>query len=321
MIKKAKQQLLKSIKNKRLNVFLLFLLSSFLILIFTKLSKEYTNTISFNVKHINVPLDKVILDDSTHQLKITLKTHGFRWLNYYLTQPEITVDFSEEVYVQKRRYIYTKSPEVLNEKKQFQNQVKILNITPDTLIFKFDTNSIKKIPVIPHTEITFAPGFDVLNAYTSNPDSITVIGPKETVDSIRLVSTEKVILEKVKTNISQQVNLMLPVYDTNLKFSNHKVELIAKVEKFTEGTLEIPIQIVNLPKGVSLNFFPKKLKVSYYTSLSDFDNITSNDFKVICDFKKVGNSESSMIPELVKSPKHVKYVKLSQQHIEFIISK
>lgn len=69
MIKKIKLELLTSIKSKRLNVFLLFLFSAFIILIFTKLSKEYTNTVTFNIKKINVPQDKVILNDSTINLQ------------------------------------------------------------------------------------------------------------------------------------------------------------------------------------------------------------------------------------------------------------
>ena len=97
MIKSIKSQILASIKNKRINVFLLFLLSAFVILIITKLSKEYTNTIPFEVEKLNVPQEYVILSDSV-KLNITLKTHGFNWLNYYMSKPKIKVDFSKDVY-------------------------------------------------------------------------------------------------------------------------------------------------------------------------------------------------------------------------------
>lgn len=320
MITRIKNLIVTSIKNKKLNVFLLFLFSSFLILIFVKLSKEYTNTLVFNIKNTNVPEDIVILNNGPKRLKVTLKTHGFKWLQYYFSNPKINIDFKEDVYKKKNTYVYITRPSLLNETKQFQNQIKIISINPDTLHFKFDVNLIKKLPVIPNTEVSFALGFDVLDAYYTKPDSITVIGPHQIVENINSISTVKTNLENVKANINKQVALVLPK-NKDLKFSNQHVFLKANVEKFTEGILNIPIKITNLPKETLINFFPKTLKVSYYTSLSNFNTITAKDFKVICDFNKVENSTSFMIPELVKYPDNVKFLKLSQTHIEFIITK
>ncbi|MEW4924211.1 YbbR-like domain-containing protein [Algibacter sp. 2305UL17-15] len=321
MIKKLKTELLTSIKNKRLNVFLLFLFSAFVILIFTKLSKDYTNTLTFNIKKINVPQEKVILNDSNNKLELTLKTHGFKWLKYYFTKPEITIDFSKEVSKLKGAYVYTKPVSYLNEKKQFQNQIKLLNVSPDTLVFKYDTNMVKKIPVLANTDITFAPGFDVLRHYRTDPDSVVVVGPHELVQELEVLETELVTLKDIKKNISQTVKLVLPENQKNLKFSVKEVELIADVEKFTEGTVKIPVDIINLPDSLSIKYFPKEIKVSYYTSLSHFNSISSNDFKVVCDFKKVSNNQSNLIPEITRFPENVKRIKLSQQHIEFIILK
>ncbi|GAL65747.1 CdaR family protein [Jejuia pallidilutea] len=321
MIKKIKLELLTSIKSKRLNVFLLFLFSAFIILIFTKLSKEYTNTVTFNIKKINVPQDKVILNDSTHKLAITLKTHGFKWLKYYLGNPTISIDFSKEVYKKQNTFIYTKSVSYLNETKPFKNEVKLLNISPDTLVFKYDTNLVKKVPVALETDISFAPGFDIMSNYKAIPDSVTVIGPHEMVNNINVLKTEKVLLSNVKTNISTTVKLVLPEHTNDLKFSTKNVGFVANVEKFTEGTVKIPIQIINLPKDVLIKYFPKEVKVSYYTSLDNFSKIKANDFKVICDYNKVNTNQSVLIPELVKAPEGVKHVKLNQQKIEFIILK
>ena len=73
MIKKLRTQILASIKSRKINIFLLFLLMSFLILIFSKLSKNYTNTLAFKIEKINVPEEKVILNNSDSILNVTLK--------------------------------------------------------------------------------------------------------------------------------------------------------------------------------------------------------------------------------------------------------
>ncbi|WP_343069112.1 CdaR family protein [Hyunsoonleella aquatilis] len=321
MIRKLKKELLASVKNKRLNVFLLFLSSSFVILIFTKLSKEYTNTVAFEVKKINVPQDKVILNDSNNSVDIRLKTHGFKWLQYYLTKPQIAVDFSNEVYRTGSSYVFAKSVSYLNEKKQFQNQVKLLSIAPDTLMFRFDTNMVKKVPVLAKAEIQFAPGFDMLNEVEAYPDSIVVVGPHDMVESLQGLETELVQLDNVKTDISKKARLKLPKNRKDLKFSLDEVELVADVEKFTEGTVKIPIRVINVPDSISIKCFPKEVNVSYYTSLEYFNTVKPKDFRVICDYKKAEQNQSFLITELVRFPENVKRIKLSQQRIEFIIVK
>ena len=89
-MEKLTSNIIKSFKNKRINVFILFLFFAFVILMFTKLSKEYTNTIAFEVEKVNVPQENIILNDST-KINITLKTHGFKWLTYYWSKPKIKV--------------------------------------------------------------------------------------------------------------------------------------------------------------------------------------------------------------------------------------
>lgn len=321
MIKKIKSDLSKSVKSRRIHVFFLFLTLAFAILIFSKLSKEYTNTLIFGVNKINVPPENIILNDSNSSLKITLKTHGFKWLKYYLARPEITIDFATDVDNKNETYIWSKSKAYLYESSQFGEKVKLLNITPDTLLFKYDINLVKKVPVILNSNIKFNQGFDIDDIYKMTPDSVDVIGPHSLVSKINSVETEDIILDNVKSDILEKIKLKLPQEKDDLLFSHQLVSLSATVKKFTEGTFKVPITLVNVPENVSLKYFPKVVNVTYYTSLDDFNTINSKDFIVKCDYSKVVNNQSFLIPELVAFPKQVKHAKVSQKRIEFIILK
>lgn len=318
MIKTIKSKIIKGFKSRKINVFLLFLLLSFTILIFTKLSKQYTNTVVFHIKKVNVPPEAVILNDSNTTLHITLKTHGFGWLKYYFTTPSIRIDFAEEVSQTPSKFIWSKSESYLKNT-QFGKQVELLNIKPDTLIFRYDVNMVKKVPVILNSEISYSPGFDVFDSIKTQPDSITVIGAKELVSKIKKIETDVFKLNEVKANIKKPVGLKLPPKNVGLKFSDKTVSVEANVERFTEGTLKIPVTLLNVPEGLSLNYFPKIVSITFYTSLNNFNTITLKDFKVVCDFSKVTPEQTFLIPELAKAPKTVKNVKINQQHVEFII--
>lgn len=319
MIKKLKSKILSSIKNKRINVFLLFLISAFVILLFTKLSKEYTNTLTFEVEKLNVPQENIILNDSL-KLYITLKTHGFKWLNYYLSKPVIKIDFDKDVYKQEGAFVWNKSKAFLNNT-QFDKQVEILNISPDTLTFRFGVNAIKKVPVTINAILNFSPGYNNSSQIVSDPDSIVIVGPKSEVSKIDFLETEEITLNDIRLNLEEIAKLKLPKNQSNLNFSSNEVILKSEVEKFTEGTLKIPITIINAPKERTIKYFPKKVTVSYYVSLSDYKIITAKDFEVICDFDKINDNQTILIPEFAKIPERVKNAKISQQRIEFIITK
>ena len=319
MIKKLKSELLTSIKNKKINVFLLFLVSAFIILIFTKLSKQYTNTLVFNIEKVNVPQERVILNDSSTVLSLTLKTSGFKWLKYYFNKPKIKIDFSKDVYQKDSVFVWSKSKAFLNNT-QLANHVELLNMSPDTLVFRYGVNMVKKVPVILNSKIEFNQGYDVLEDYIVEPDSIQIIGPDVIVSEIEKIETDTIVLSNIRADISETIKLKLPKDKKELKFSDTDIILKASVDKFTEGTLKIPVTVINVPKGVRLNFFPKAVNVSYYVNLSNFNSVKSKDFKVVGDYSKVGENQSFLIPELVKFPKSVKKSKIHQQRIEFIIT-
>jgi hypothetical protein len=320
MIHIIKSKFLTSLKSRKINIFLLFLLMSFTILIFTKLSKQYTNALVFSIDKINVPPENIILNDSNTTLKITLKTHGFGWLKYYIKKPRIIIDFATDVDKRGSKFIWSKSKSYLNAKAQFGKQVELIHIDPDTLIFRFDVNLIKKVPVIIDTDVSFSLGYDIYNDFKSEPDSIVVIGPHVLVSEIERIQTEQLVLKEVKSDVANEVALKLPKNFKQLKFSNTKVLLRANVEKFTEGKIKVPVTIVNIPEGMSLHYFPKAVPVTFYTSLSKFNTIAVKDFSVECDYSKITKSESFLIPNLVKLPEAVKSAKINQQRIEFIIS-
>lgn len=318
MLHKLRKEIITSIKNRKINVFFLFLLMAFIILIFSKLSNEFTNTITFDINKINVPQENVILNDSTAKLNVTLKTHGFKWLSYYVNSPKITIDFSKDVTKTKSTFIWDKAKANMYTDEQFGDNVQVINISPDELVFQYDTNLVKKIPIILDLDVAFASGFDLTGNYKILPDSILVVGPDIIASKVTNVQTETLKLNDVKSNISRKVKLKLP-NNKDLKFSLSEIEVAATVEKYTEGTLKIPVSVINVPKNMTVNYFPKEVVVVYYTSLKDFKNVNTNDFVVECDFSAIADQQPYLTPTLIKIPKLVKSAKVNQQRIEYII--
>lgn len=320
MIQSIKSKFLKSVKSKRINVFLLFLALSFMFLLLTKLTKDYTKTITFNIEPINAVENHVILKDSTHKFDITFRSYGFKFLRYYLSTPSVTVDL-KDLDSSDKNYVWTSVKGIAHINSQFSENVKLLAVNPDYVIFKYDINGIKKVPIHFTSEVAFSPGFDILDGYKITPDSIKMVGPQILLDSIELVSTEVLRLSDINGNIDMQLNIILPDSSENIVYSHKKINVNGQVDKFTEGTIEVPIDLVNVPADISVNYFPKTINVLYYTSLSNFKQVKNSDFIVECDFNNLKEESTFLEPKLIKFPENVKNIKLGQKHIEFIISK
>jgi hypothetical protein len=92
------------------------------------------------------------------------------------------------------------------------------------------------------------------------------------------------------------------------------------VEKFTEGHLKVPVEVINIPDSIRIKYFPKIVTVSYYTSLTNYKSVKTTDFKIECDFNEIRNNQSYLLPKIVKVPAEVRNVKINLKQIEFIIT-
>ena len=128
----------------------------------------------------------------------------------------------------------------------------------------------KKVPVKLNSIITFSPGYDLLKPYKTIPDSVLVVGSQIDLDTINFIDTEVITLNKLQTDFEGVAKLISPTSETQIKLSHSDVFTKIEVDKFTEGTIEVPVLIKNIPQNVSINYFPKYISVTYYLPLSDY---------------------------------------------------
>ena len=321
MLTKLKSKFLRSIKNKRLNVFGLFLLIAFIILVLSKLSNTYTEDLSIAIDFTNLPNDKVLIIDKQPKLDVVVSTYGFKLLTYYLFDTPIAIDLENHAHIKNSTYIWVANRALPSIEKQFGSSVKIISVQPDTLKFSFDALVIKKVPVQLNHDVTFASGYGSFDGFKIVPDSVKIFGSNDEVSKIDKIETAQFNSKDINRDIKKSIALKFPESSHTLKLEQSRVEVTSKVEKFTEGTLEIPITLKNLPSGIQINYFPKTIKVSYDVSLQDYKNIKSKDFKIECDYLDVNKSNQTFFtPHLMSQPKKVKNVKLKQNKIEYIIT-
>ena len=319
MIKKMKHMKSNGVKGKRLNVFVLFLFLSFLISLLSKLSNTYTQTLQFELQPTLLKSNEVLVSKDAKKINVTISGKGFSLLKYYIETRTIDVDFSQ-LKKDNAHYFWTERSQLENVINHFDSKITVKSINPDTLLFSYDRQFIKKIPVEVSVNTRFAVGFDLVNPFRSVPDSITLMGPESLVKTISTIKTKILDLTDVNANIDREVDLDIPIALDQLSYSQQTVSVRGEVEKFTEGSFSVPVNIVNVPDNLTLNFFPKEITVIFYASLKAYNSIDASHFSVECDFNTLTAENKYLNPVLVKQPTTVKTAKLKGTEFEYVIT-
>jgi hypothetical protein len=288
--------------------------------VFAKLSKTYVDTIAFHVSYENVPEQHSISSNHDSIINVKVRSYGFNLLSHNFFKHTIKVNFKKETRQLGNKYIWDTNKGFSKINSQLGSKFELLSIEPDSLLFPFEIMTIKKVPVKLDAEINYAAGYDLLDNLIIQPDSVKVIGPKNVVENISRIKTKNIKLKDVNIAIDEQLELVIDKSMENVKLNRYKVKLSGSVDKFTEGTFEVPVSIVNLPSNIKINYFPKTVLVSYYVSLENYNKVKALDFIINCDYAEVKDQDRTFFtPRLVTKPSIVKSAKMKQNKVEFII--
>jgi len=302
---------------KTFNNFLIFLLISILFSTIVKLTKVHTQSISYKINLVDIPDNKIITKQSADSIKLTVSSFGLDFIKYYLSNQVINIS-SNDILDNSQSYVITQS----NSYSQIDNFItpkfELVSINFDSLFFEYDRLRTKNVPVVLNSLINFSQGYDYFENFTLTPDSISLIGSELVLESINAVTTKELILDNLKSSVNE--NLLLDIQNTNLKYSNKSVKLFIDVEKSTESILDIPVSIINIPNDIKLNYYPKMIKVSFTVSLDNYQNYSSKDFKIICDFNQI-SLNGKLTPEVINQPNLIKNLRLINNEIQYVFLK
>jgi len=314
------------ISNQKAITFLFFLLLSTLFWLLNALSENYNATVTYPVHYTSLPKQKVLMADVPNRLRLNVNARGYTLLKYKLTAHRDPIIFNVNAFELKKiegndkttYYILTRSA-VDRIGKQLSAEIKIYDIMPDTLFFKFADRVVKKLPVKADLNIELQKQYMIKGNIYTNPDSITVTGPHIILDTIEYVKTKHQELTNVAFNT--QRNLPLKNID-KVTFSKKRVTVNIPVEKFTEESIIVPLQKLNVPEDLELKVFPSAVKVSYNVGLSDYSLVNPDLFMLVVDYNDIEeNLDNKLKINLTKSPPFVSAIKYHPKFVDYLIEK
>ena len=201
--------------------------------------------------------------------------------------------------------------------KQHGSEILLEGIEPDTLFVELAAVASKIVPVKPDIQTDFEQQYMQSGDLTFEPQEITISGPKSVIDIIEIVRTEQIKFKKLNQKVSTKLSL-IPINQVN--FSYRSVLLSIPVEKYTEITVKVPVDIENQPDNVRLMFIPRTIDVKCNVVLSKYFTLKPVMFKAVVDFGLISNSLNKKLKvRLITIPEFVILVDFNPKYVEYII--
>lgn len=287
------------------------------------LNKDYSAVISYPVKYVNLPQGKHLISDLPSTLSLEVRAKGFALLGHRISTSFLPITFNVNTYsnhlLEKDEvFEYTLNTNEIKDKigNQLNTEIKLLDITPATIEFKFAQSVEKKVAVRPVVNYTLKRQY-ILNQITATPDSVLVSGPATIIDTLRYISTKSLRLKDLGKSVTKEVELTPP---RGCTVDDATVKLDLQVEQFTETKKTIRLQARHVPGSFYLRLFPDNVNITYDVGLSNYEKITNQDFEFYVDYDQT-QSSSYLDVKVGKTPAFIKNLVFSPQKVEYIIER
>jgi len=148
---------------------------------------------------------------------------------------------------------------------------------------------------------------------------VSISGPEGVLDSITEIKTKALKISDIFKSFEKKVPLVVP---ENLTVKPTEIIIKAKVDKFTQGSFILPVEVINVPRSVLITTYPKEVEVVYTVPFSDYNMIVPESFKVICDYKEAQQHDLEyLLPKLTDKPNMVSSVRIVPNKIDYLIKK
>jgi hypothetical protein len=301
-------------------IFLFFLLISAVFWLIMSLNKTYEMRITIPLAYVNTPQDMEFTANLPTNIVVKVKDKGTVLLSYAQQnfQP-LTIDFNNytSFHGQETWSIPTASTFDKEVKELLNPTTQMLDFYPRSINIEKHALSQKRVPIVAQTELTYARQYYPSDSLRITPDSTTLYGYKETLDTIRCIYTERIEASNLNDTLQTTCALAIPA---NCKVSPQNVKVFAPVEFYTEGKQVVPVRVLGVPKNLRVRTFPAEVEVTYMAGFSRFKSIIPADFTVTIQYNDlISSNQTTERLHLEQFPKYILKPKVRPEQVKWII--
>lgn len=310
---------LSATEKRRVSVFVTCLVLAVIAWLVVTFSRTYNFKVKQVLAYKNAPKKRAFHSLQSDTVDVIVKDTGWQMLFSKMNSmnPAIKVDLQSLEY--EDYILLSEQVKAINKSKEYPHE--IVSFNPDTLYFDFSHRRVKRVPVQLAMSLKYQHQFAQSDDIIVKPRYVTISGPSNVIDKITSWKTDSLKAEDVNESINIRIKLA-PVKEGNIGIYPNSVQVQIPVNEFTEKTISVPVTLVNNTEYYNVNILPKKVKVTFTTSLNKYAEMTEEYFEAQADLNMWKHYGYKVLPiKVTKLPDFCRVVKIEPQNVDFIIKK
>lgn len=225
------------------------------------LNRTYIYTMQVPVVFNNLPALKLPAQPLPDKVTLNLKLSGLKifLLKLQKTQKPLQIDFNQ-LKSDAHKQVYS----ISSHSRLFQDNLplkpEVVQILPDSLVFIEKKGLSKNVPVKVLLNAKAATGYDIEKLMVS-PGFVTVYGDSLTLNQVDTLYTEPLVYNQLSQSVNRELSIVNPY--PNLVINASSAQISIQITKLLDHEINLPVQILNIPKGCVARCFPQQVKVRY----------------------------------------------------------
>lgn len=274
----------------------------------SKYKDIYREEVFFNIALINIP-KQLILETSATSFKIPVEisASGFTliWEKYF--DQSIELDFNDNTYMRNDSLFFNPSKSIKNIKKGEGISFDILNVDDLEISLKYTRFKTKKVALVQNIKIIYQSNYSPVKSPYFQIDSVTITGNNKKVDELEKLVIDTGTVLNIKDTLTT-LEIDLKQMDASLNYLPQKLFLTVEAIQMTEGKVEVPVKLMNAPVDKKVKLIPNSVQVIYTTAVSNFNEITANDFSIFINYDDIKDLNVAILPSVeIKKDQVVSY--------------
>ena len=316
-IKRQGNKVATFLKSREVVTFLFFFVLAFFLWYMYNIGTQREISRRIPISYIGVPDNVQLEKELPEELKFVLKDEGkiiwsYQKSHFDTLKIDLTAQFDDN------------SPIEIKFDEQFQKilsllspTTKVVELNPGYFTSKYIRLYSKLVPVVTSNVIKLAPQHVMYDTVAFSPKYVSLLGTKESVDSISYLYLEPITetFDKTKTIA---VNIQKP---QGVNISRPSVNVTVPVEMCTEKEVIVPIIVENLPQNTKVRTFPSEIKIRFSVGLSHYNSVTESTFRAIFDYNDIllNPDKNTATIQLDYTSGYIFNIQLHPSEVEYII--
>jgi hypothetical protein len=304
------------VKHRKIGGFLVILIGSSILWFVSKYKDVYEDRATISVVWKDVPNDIILQEKGTIiTFRGQIKDRGFSLLWRKIYSHQVELDFNRFTF-KRNDSIFFNPAKVLDDLNDVQREVNVVTASNNDVLVPVSRVEKKRVALVKDFKVSYSANFQPVKLKGFNPDTVRIYGDKKDLD---LVNSLKVTSLPVTINDTVTVlKFKLADQFKHLLFDVEIVEYIIIAAEMTEGTVTIPIELINVPSKANVKLLPELLTITYTTTLKDFNDVRALDFKVTIDYDLIDSNNASVVPNVQLGSDKIKGIRLNDKVVQVL---